>query len=299
MSTDTWAAVIDHTSDAGFRAWVADVINRITALGGSPAHIIQTADTGQINVATVTRPGVNTEGGYAVFAFNDTQQGAAPIYFRIGFGTEASATVPRMTIIVGTSTNGAGTIGGVVSGAARNISQAVGVVSTAISYTSHLCAREGYFFLGWKLASGSAGRYRIGVMISRTVDAAGAPDAEGCVIYGNGATIANMSYQYLRFIATTAASTVGTTIDYAFVPWAVTSTLVGSDSQAFTHFHPFPKMRPLIGCCTYRQSEVTDFTTFSVALVGVAAHTYLATYQAMAYGEKGTSANYGLAFIYE
>lgn len=294
MTTATWAAVIDHTSDAGFRTWVADLITRFAAIG-----LVQTADTGQINTATVTRPGVNTEGGYAIFRFNDTQQGTAPIYIRFGFGTEASATVPRITIIVGTSTNGAGTIGGVVSGALRNTCQAIAVLSTVTAYTSHMCLIDGYFWLGWKLSSGSADNYRAGLMIARTVDAAGAADAEGCVIYTRGATIGGMAYQYLRFIATTGASAVGTSIDYAFVPWAVTSTLVGTDSQAFTHFHPFPKMRPLIGCCTYRLSEVTNYTTFSVALVGVTAHTYLAVTQAIAYGEKGTSANYGLAFIFE
>lgn len=299
MSTDTWAAVVDHTSDAGFRAWVADVIARITALGGSPAHILQTADTGQINTATVTRPGTNTEGGYAVFAFNDTQQGAAPIYFRIGFGTEATATVPRMTIIVGTGTNGAGTITGVTSGVARNISQGVGVVSTAISYTSHLCARDGYFFLGWKKDSGTADNYRCGFMICRTVDADGVPDDDGCVIYGRGSTIAVMSYQVLRF-TDSVASGWGASTRYAQVPWTITSSLVGTDSQAFTHFFPFPKMRPLLGCCTYVHAEVTGFTTFSVALIGVTAHTYLAvTAQGMGYGDSHTSTNYGLAFIFE
>lgn len=66
-------------NDTDYRASVSDLINRLTAAG-----LVQTADAGQINPATVLKP-TNTGQyrGYAMFRFNDALQGTKPIFIKI------------------------------------------------------------------------------------------------------------------------------------------------------------------------------------------------------------------------
>lgn len=95
MTTASINTAVAHSSDATFRTWVAEVIAQLLAVG-----LTQTADTGQIDTATATRPGTNTSGGYAIFRFNDTAHSTTPIFFKLEFGTASSAAVPQMWITV-------------------------------------------------------------------------------------------------------------------------------------------------------------------------------------------------------
>lgn len=68
-NTTSTASVIDQTTDAAFRAWVAEIITTFT----STLTLSQTNDTGQINTSTVTRQAtVNTAAGYSIFRYTDT-----------------------------------------------------------------------------------------------------------------------------------------------------------------------------------------------------------------------------------
>lgn len=104
MATQAWAFGINHQSDAGFRAWGADFSSKLAAVG-----LVQTADTGQIDWNTVTRPAINTQAGYEVWRFNDSLQATAPVYIKFIYGTGASnAARPAIWWTIGNETNGAG-----------------------------------------------------------------------------------------------------------------------------------------------------------------------------------------------
>lgn len=110
MTTTTFSCAPDNTSDATFRSWVSSLITALTTVG-----LVQTADTGQINPATVTRPTTaSTAAGYAIFRFADTAQSSKPIFLKVEFGTGVNATVassaPALWLTVGKSTNGAGVV---------------------------------------------------------------------------------------------------------------------------------------------------------------------------------------------
>jgi hypothetical protein len=97
------------STDAGFRTWAQKIHDALTAIG-----LTQTADTGQINLSTVTRPGSNdTAGGYEIWRFNDTLQATYPIFIKIEYGMNTVASnQPSLWITVGTGSNGSGTISG-------------------------------------------------------------------------------------------------------------------------------------------------------------------------------------------
>ena len=112
LSTYTTAGV--PTNPTGWRATCLQVHNSILAVG-----LVQTADTGQINFATVTpNESGNTKSGYTIYSFNDTLQASYPCFIRIDYGVDQTGgTYYGVTIwmTVGTSTNGAGVIGAILS----------------------------------------------------------------------------------------------------------------------------------------------------------------------------------------
>ena len=94
-------------NSAAFQAWASSWHTAILSIG-----LVQTADTGQINFGTVILPGASqTKAGYAIYAFADSLQGTYPCFIRVDFGTSSSVSYPSLWFQVGTSTNGAGTLG--------------------------------------------------------------------------------------------------------------------------------------------------------------------------------------------
>lgn len=111
MATDTRTLIPTSATAADFRLWGQGVAAALVACG-----LVKTADTGQINWATVAAPGVaNTFMGYEIYRFSDTLQATAPVFIRIEFGSGASAAAPNLKLSVGTTTSGAGVLGGQVS----------------------------------------------------------------------------------------------------------------------------------------------------------------------------------------
>lgn len=114
MPTTTFSCAPDNTSDATFTAWVSVLLTSLTTVG-----MVQTVDTGQINVAAATRPTTSsTPGGYALFRFNDSAQASRPICIKLEFGTSGysnpALSNPTIWITIGKDSNGSGEITGVL-----------------------------------------------------------------------------------------------------------------------------------------------------------------------------------------
>jgi hypothetical protein len=106
MGTDI--RVINGTiaDNAAFQAWGTAIHNMLTTAG-----LVQTSDTGQVDVTTMTIPGSNnTSAGYRVYKLNDSWDATRPIYFRINFMRGAAATTARADFFLGAGSNGAGTL---------------------------------------------------------------------------------------------------------------------------------------------------------------------------------------------
>lgn len=110
----------DITTDAAFRAWAQMIHDSLAAVG-----LIQTADTGQINLATVLTPATSTFAGYEIWRFNDSDQANNPIYFKIEYGKGGLASRENWRINVGTGSDGAGTLTNAGGAIAGNVAQTV------------------------------------------------------------------------------------------------------------------------------------------------------------------------------
>lgn len=105
VATKIAGAQAQWNTDAEFRADVLAIHNALKATGG----LVQTADTGQTDFSANTRAAP----GYTVYRFDDAHQGTYPLFLRIDW-TPTATTRPGLTYTLGTSSNGSGTIGGVV-----------------------------------------------------------------------------------------------------------------------------------------------------------------------------------------
>lgn len=94
----------DHTSAATFRAYGLAISNAIAAAGW-----VKTADTGQIDWATVANPGTNTVAGYEIWRMADSLQATRPVFMKVEYGRNQQGG-PGIWLTVGTATDGAGTL---------------------------------------------------------------------------------------------------------------------------------------------------------------------------------------------
>lgn len=268
MTTSTYSSPIEQSSDATFRTWITALSTELDL------YLPKTADTGQITLASATRPAVNTAAGYEIRRFNDTLQATAPIYIKIEYGSGASTDRPAVWITVGKGSNGSGTITSIffarklISGSDTGV-----LVSTVISYPSFFCAVDGAFSMALKIgAYNSSICSTVGTLqIQRTVDTTGAPTTEGCVIHSTSASGG------ITAICTNFSTnlTLGGSNAFAMVPYGMTATLVGAGPQVMNHVAALPAIRACAFSVTCLSSEIADLASFSATPVGTTAHTYL------------------------
>jgi hypothetical protein len=269
MATHTTVSRIRHDSDATFQEWVSENTAAFAAAG-----LVQTADTGQINPGTATRPAVNTSAGYQIWRFNDTLQGTFPIFIRVEYRTGSSATVPAMFMAVGTTTNGAGTLGGVTYTPAAMASMSNTQVTDTLrsSYWSHT---EGSFGMLWKH---EAATQEVTVIVSRTFDpVTGAATGDGILSLTLGSTAFGCRVMKVTSPTDVRLSNNVNNAQLCHWPMILTnSSFVGADPQVALAFIPVNRVTPAIGVVGVRHTEFPSNTTFSFTPLGSTSRTYLA-----------------------
>lgn len=94
------------TGDAAFQAWGTMIHNALSAVG-----LVQTGDSGQLNVSTMTAPaGGSFATGYEIWRFNDQWQSGDPIYFKLEYGRASTTSRGTLRFTIGTGSDGAGNI---------------------------------------------------------------------------------------------------------------------------------------------------------------------------------------------
>lgn len=292
MTTSTYSTVVDHTNDAGFRAWGLELSTALSAVG-----LVKTSDTGQINWTTVTRPGTSTAAGYEIYRFDDALQGTAPIYFKLEYGTATSALIPQLWFTIGTGSDGSGGItGSVVS---RTICALLpNTPNVSVPYPSYISYVDGQLSVCCKTGAGALGGYPgMFFHIGRTTDDTGADTADGIIAYYK--TVGSTYHaQQCRLFASGSTITVAAST-FCLVPGLMTASMVGSDIQVFKNYSTFPLVRPNVGVVTTITAEVPAGNTISVAVVGSTPRTYISIGQA-GYGcGVAASSNYCAAILWE
>lgn len=142
MAVATDAAVPSHFDvDATFRSFVSKIGAILDSVG-----ITKTTDTGQIDPATVAKPGaINTVQGYEIRKFTDSSQASKPIFVKIEYGSAGVVTRPAIWTTVGTGSNGSGTLTGVVGNRRQNFNTVTDALGSVVQ--GRAAHGEGYFSL--------------------------------------------------------------------------------------------------------------------------------------------------------
>lgn len=295
MTTNTTTAVFDHSTDAGFRAWVAEFHTLISGAG-----LIQTADLGQINTATVVRPAASTMAGYSCWKL----PGPDPLFFKFQFGAGTTTVRGVIQIQVGEGFNGSGTLTGqTTTNAAASVTNQ-DIVSPGVAlYTSYACVTNDYFGVLFKPNSHANNSNAAAAMgIGKTVDATGAATTLGYYICCNANDATTTAQQFIQCVRRTApAITMLASNRFCTDPTLnqVNSQDDSGNIQIAMHWGTWKQVLPCLYTCTYRTSEISQFATFNVAMVGATAHTYLACGGGSSNTEAGASQSNKLAIMYE
>jgi hypothetical protein len=176
------------TTDALFRAWAQFIDDTIVLAGGW----VNTADTGQLTIASATHPSVaNTKVGYRVYHMNDALQATKPVFLRVDYGSGPTAANPAVWFTIGTGSDGAGNITGTLL-AATQMQAGSNATSACDSYGS---ADTNRLELLMFVRAGATDLYCIS--LERSKDATGADTGDGLMLlFQCGATGINFT-QYV------------------------------------------------------------------------------------------------------
>lgn len=277
MTTATTSAPCSQATNATFQAWVSEVVTALfTTIG-----LTQTADTGQINPATVAAPGAgSTIQGYVIGRFNDTLQSTAPVFFKLEFGSGSGATNPLMIITIGTGSNGSGTLTGTLSTrVCTNLNNIAGNSST--SFTSRFCynATLGVFWFTFKQGMVASSALAT-VIIGRSTNSSGASTADGAYIltYGNSTSAGSGSgiMQCVSFdTATVYPATIANGSVWGGLPFNTTTTTYSTDVSVIPGWCQFPFFLLSVHLAVGILAEIALGSTYSLAMIGSTALTYI------------------------
>jgi hypothetical protein len=225
------------------------------------AGLIQTADTGQLDPATATYPAsANVEAGYWIYRFNDSLQGADPIFLRFGLGRgsyHGGTIYYRLT--VGQGSNGSGTLTGQTIGPI-NLQHGTTNSSGNTTAFERACHTEGYaghwYFWEHNLArSPCLGFWTVARMRDQVT---GAFNGKGVVIAympESGSNVNGRTYwATVRFASP--AGNYGANRSGCIMPGAPSSTaLANGDKQLYPHWYNVPDTEQAWATFTVRNTE--------------------------------------------
>jgi hypothetical protein len=156
-----------NSTDALFRAWATVFSAGLDAIG-----MTKTADTGQINLATVLAPtAISTFTGYEIRSFTDGNANA--VSFKIEYGSAAGLTnTPSIRIQFGGGSNGTGTL----TGSTSTLSVlSLASNSAVLTHQLWVSGTASWFTLGVMAVNSTVAS--IGISAARSKDSTGADTA--------------------------------------------------------------------------------------------------------------------------
>ena len=282
--------VIDHSSDAGFRAWAQEFHALLLAAGW-----VNTADTGQVDLTTMLKPAAITAAGYKIYYLNDSLHASAPCYLKWEPGSGGTSTAPQFHCTLGVATNGAGTLTGVFSARSACVHESSNL-STVIARNTYVTWGDGYFSVAWK--AGGSGPIGYGFFsVNRFTDAIGTPVADGYAMYNRTTTGVTCQQHCISFLTSTAYP-ISTT--YCMIGGAVTNSLVAGVAQTYRHYVIKPRMQLNPFALTVLNSELTAGNVFQADVIGTGLKDWMPVGLVMAGAAvTGASGIYGMAIPWE
>lgn len=259
IATTTYGPVTlrsTFSDDAGFRQWAQGIHDAIVGAG-----LIQTADTGQIDFTTVTRP-TNAYAGVALYRFNDSLQATRPIFLQVSYGTGSPNSVPKVALSVGTGTTGAGALTGATA-IPFNSPTSTGGQNGPV-FASH---GEGSFALNHTPTPGTV-TGGVTIVVDRIRDENGAIPDDGVIALSYSGTVGGLTlYLWNGGVVQNSSSTSGPTM--GTLPGL---TKVGTDILVLPIW--YPRGRAYFGKCVSiggnnSVPDVPHGTVFTATVLGV------------------------------
>lgn len=271
MAKTTYTETLLHTTDAEFRAWATNLHNALIAAG-----LVQTADTGQADFTTMTRPA----GGvyfYRVYRYSDALQATAPVFVRVEYGTGGgAANTPGIRVGIGRATDGAGTLT-VAALQPINFSVASGIAPVAgNSARTWVCFKDGAFTLLWGAdASGIGSAFKYQFSLDRSRDGAGVATDECCYLtFGPSNWGLNMFLHGWVALKAGQSSFGPVTNVSCWIPGNAGASTFASKVQAFKHFSLPQQERTHLNPLTVIGSEIGNLAVIDLEIFGVT-HQYI------------------------
>lgn len=288
MTTVVSSGTLSQTTEAGFRAWGARFSQMLADAG-----LVKTADTGQIDWATATLPGVNTISGYEVWQFTDALQATAPIFFKVEYGTGGNSSSLLVYLTVSTATNGAGNLSSPITKTTRTNVCRSGTPSSN-TLTSRACFSNGSFWIQFHQGV-------IAFAIERARGADGTPNSDGFSVYmrdpnsdGNRCAL-----QAVRTPSSSAPPSAH--LNFCLVPTNATlnNASDGVEVQLFPHFALLGHQKLVqTNFLTYLLADITEGSEVPVTMFGTA-RTYIACGQNFSNPSTIATANGCMLAIWE
>jgi hypothetical protein len=270
-----------NSSDAYFRLWGKGISDALQALG-----VTKTADTGQIDWATVATPALtNTYQGYEIRQFTDGIQATNPILVKIEYGSSgAGAGYPCLRITVAHTSDGAGTLTGDVSA----IFYCAAGSGNTTAYQSFISSDGGRLNLGlWITLTG----YQCIFWIERFKDSDGTPNADGVNICSMNHTNSRTSLQsYAQTLPASGAAFPATPTRWGCAIPATTPTTYNENLGLFPIYpHQGYAGNPDLGGLVFNSGELSTAGSFMTVNIYGANHVYVLCTAAFYVNSNSTS----------
>jgi hypothetical protein len=173
MTTFSGTAPAYMSNSTDFQNFCAEMV---TALGD--VGLVQTADTGQINTATVALPGAGyTAAGYTIWRFADALQATAPVFLKIEFGTGASVDRPAIWVTTGNASSGTGTLTGTTT--TRTLASPPQSKTAGVYLPVYAQGDGGGVIFCWAFDTAYTSQPQSMVCVDRTCDGTGTETTDG------------------------------------------------------------------------------------------------------------------------
>lgn len=283
MTTKTYTDLIDHTSDAGYRAWASRLHNAFVECG-----LVATNDSGQIDFDVATRPATHSFDNYRIYRFDDAMQSSRPIFIRVEYGTGADTDRPALRIGVGSGTDGSGKLTGMALNAKYVSYDRMDTSNHQTRlYPTRVCVVDGCFWFVSGTGSYSSSTSSLPsawafFVIGRTVDNVGDADDRGALVItrnNSDSTSASptaymASYPWTFRYNKSAIFPMDIGSSCLFVG-GIQPTVDSGKFQAFVHYASFPEAVLVPWLFTVNNSELSEGATFDASPVGGTGHKYI------------------------
>jgi hypothetical protein len=212
MATRTSSTLLpDNSTDAHFQAWAQFIEDTLVTTGGW----VHSTETGETAPGSLVHPTTaNTKKGFRVYKMNDSLQGTNPVYMRIDYGSSGAANTPGIWLTIGTGSDGAGTITGIVwnGGSSSTPKIASSSNTTSLTNNSYGSADTNRVTIG--LFTQNNANYPLIFGIERTKDATGADTGTGLLLVYLAATATTVNTSRMVLLAGGSQPTAETGLSY-------------------------------------------------------------------------------------